>query len=322
VKVSDEKKASPKAHIDIGVRARMSQSARGWWMEGWMKMLFWAVVCLGSLSGTAYAGHSVSGYTRGDGTYVAPHYSADPGERSGLGSARTSVTPLYQPDHEVSGFTRPNGTRVDPYHATDPNETKIDNYSTKGNINPYTGQAGTKDPYWPLAQSRRSTHDPWVCEDLNPFSWPIAPRHSRLFWGGRTSWRKLYWWRPRYRSAWRAALQSATAACRISPGLKPSIIEAQYYSCHDINLEIAKVEAFRQQIAEGSKVDWKSVAGFLGDYGIGNAMEKSEAEKTATTRMNALLTLKAQLIAAKRRRNLRPTRRRRLIPHLSWRNLL
>jgi hypothetical protein len=57
------------------------------------------------------------------------------------------VTPLYQPDHEVSGFTRSDGTRVDPYHATDPNETKLDNYSTKGNINPYTGKVGTKDPY-------------------------------------------------------------------------------------------------------------------------------------------------------------------------------
>jgi hypothetical protein len=26
-----------------------------------MKTLFWAVMCLGSLAGTAYAGHSVSG---------------------------------------------------------------------------------------------------------------------------------------------------------------------------------------------------------------------------------------------------------------------
>ena len=32
----------------------------------------------------------------------------------------------------------------DPYYRTRPNETVNDNYSTKGNVNPYTGKAGTK----------------------------------------------------------------------------------------------------------------------------------------------------------------------------------
>ena len=47
-------------------------------------------------------------------------------------------------DHVVSGYTRSNGTYVAPYHATNPNSTKNDNYSTVGNVNPYTGQTGTK----------------------------------------------------------------------------------------------------------------------------------------------------------------------------------
>ena len=47
-------------------------------------------------------------------------------------------------DHIVHGYVRKNGTYVSPYHATNPNHTKNDNYSTKGNINPYTGKAGTK----------------------------------------------------------------------------------------------------------------------------------------------------------------------------------
>jgi len=29
---------------------------------------------------------------------------------------------------------------------TNPNSTKLDNYSTKGNVNPYTGKPGTVDP--------------------------------------------------------------------------------------------------------------------------------------------------------------------------------
>ena len=46
--------------------------------------------------------------------------------------------------HSVSGHVRSNGTYVAPSHATNPNSTKSDNYSTKGNINPYTGKEGTK----------------------------------------------------------------------------------------------------------------------------------------------------------------------------------
>lgn len=53
----------------------------------------------------------------------------------------------YGGSHSVSGYTRSNGTYVAPSHATNPNGTKLDNWSTKGNVNPYTGQAGTKSPY-------------------------------------------------------------------------------------------------------------------------------------------------------------------------------
>lgn len=44
----------------------------------------------------------------------------------------------------VSGHVRRNGTYVPPSHAANPNATKTDNWSTKGNVNPYTGKAGTK----------------------------------------------------------------------------------------------------------------------------------------------------------------------------------
>lgn len=46
----------------------------------------------------------------------------------------------------VKGYTKKSGTYVAPHHRTTPNKTKSDNYSTKGNTNPYTGKKGTKKP--------------------------------------------------------------------------------------------------------------------------------------------------------------------------------
>jgi hypothetical protein len=48
--------------------------------------------------------------------------------------------------HSVRGHTTKNGTYVAPHYQTNPNDTKSDNWSTKGNVNPITGQPGTKNP--------------------------------------------------------------------------------------------------------------------------------------------------------------------------------
>src|SRR5450755_4127357 len=50
-------------------------------------------------------------------------------------------------DESVRGYTRKDGTYVAPYMRTEPNNTRLDNYSTQGNTNPYTGQPGTHNPY-------------------------------------------------------------------------------------------------------------------------------------------------------------------------------
>ena len=47
----------------------------------------------------------------------------------------------------VGGYTRQNGTVVEPYHRTTPNGTTYDNYGTRGNYNPYTGEYGHRSPY-------------------------------------------------------------------------------------------------------------------------------------------------------------------------------
>jgi len=47
-------------------------------------------------------------------------------------------------EHYTHGYTRRDGTYVEGYHATNPNGTRNDNFSTRGNMNPYTGEPGTK----------------------------------------------------------------------------------------------------------------------------------------------------------------------------------
>lgn len=50
----------------------------------------------------------------------------------------------------VKGYTRSDGTYVAPYTRTTPNSTRMDNYSTKGNSNPYTGKSGSQPLLKPL----------------------------------------------------------------------------------------------------------------------------------------------------------------------------
>jgi hypothetical protein len=49
----------------------------------------------------------------------------------------------------VRGHTRSDGTYVPPHTRTAPNSTRADNWSSKPNTNPNTGEAGKVDPYAP-----------------------------------------------------------------------------------------------------------------------------------------------------------------------------
>jgi len=49
-------------------------------------------------------------------------------------------------NHAVQGYTTHNGTYVAPHYQTNPNNTQMDNYGTRGNVNPYTGVYGTRQP--------------------------------------------------------------------------------------------------------------------------------------------------------------------------------
>ena len=45
----------------------------------------------------------------------------------------------------VKGYYRTDGTYVQPHWRSSPNNTTYDNWSTRGNVNPYTGQVGTRN---------------------------------------------------------------------------------------------------------------------------------------------------------------------------------
>lgn len=46
-------------------------------------------------------------------------------------------------DQNVSGYVRQDGTYVAPYVRSSPDSSYNNNYSTKGNTNPYTSESGT-----------------------------------------------------------------------------------------------------------------------------------------------------------------------------------
>lgn len=50
-------------------------------------------------------------------------------------------------DVYVRGYYRTDGTYVQPHYRSSPDGNILNNWSTKGNVNPYTGKPGTIDPY-------------------------------------------------------------------------------------------------------------------------------------------------------------------------------
>lgn len=61
--------------------------------------------------------------------------------------AAALAAPAVQAADYVSGYTRSDGTYVQPHYRSSPDSSKWNNYSTKGNTNPYTGQRGSQSPY-------------------------------------------------------------------------------------------------------------------------------------------------------------------------------
>ena len=70
-------------------------------------------------------------------------------------AALVAAPALAQSSNYVRGYVTRNGTYVAPHYQTAPDRNPYNNYSTQGNVNPYTGQQGTVNPYAP--QPRQMT---------------------------------------------------------------------------------------------------------------------------------------------------------------------
>jgi hypothetical protein len=78
---------------------------------------------------------------------------------------------LSQSSHYVRGYVRKDGTYVSPHYQTNPDSSVQNNWSTRGNVNPYTGKVGTIDPYQRTAPSYTS---PYSGLQSKPYSSPYT----------------------------------------------------------------------------------------------------------------------------------------------------
>jgi hypothetical protein len=78
-----------------------------------------------------------AGRRGGGGGSHSSHSSRGHSGATGTGSSSSS--------HAVRGYTTQRGTHVAPHRQTNPDPTQRNNYSTKGNVNPWTGKAGTRN---------------------------------------------------------------------------------------------------------------------------------------------------------------------------------
>lgn len=71
----------------------------------------------------------------------------------------TSLSSVAFADVSVRGYYRKDGTYVQPHHRTAPNAGTHDNWTTRGNVNPYTGEEGTLKAHPNKSANRQGKSD-------------------------------------------------------------------------------------------------------------------------------------------------------------------
>ncbi|WP_338456443.1 hypothetical protein [uncultured Alteromonas sp.] len=77
-----------------------------------------------------------------------------------------SLFPLALADVKVKGYYRSDGTYVPPHYRSDPNGTVNDNWTTYGNVNPHTGEIGTRR----VRDSRRTDYNTSSLAELKKYN--------------------------------------------------------------------------------------------------------------------------------------------------------
>ncbi|WP_313570055.1 hypothetical protein [Pantoea piersonii] len=68
--------------------------------------------------------------------------------------------------------------------------------------------------------------------------------------------------------------------------------EAVALDCQALEREIAKTHGIQQEIKQTSNFDYRTVMGFLGDFGIGNGIARHNASEKAKSRLSQLQALR------------------------------
>lgn len=96
---------------------------------------------------TTYYQSSANGYTAptGGSSYVSTYGAGSTGGGY-IPSGSTACCSASSSDVAVRGYTRSDGTYVRPHMRSAPDGSTANNFSTRGNTNPYTGARGTRSP--------------------------------------------------------------------------------------------------------------------------------------------------------------------------------
>jgi hypothetical protein len=92
-----------------------------------------------------------------------------------------------------------------------------------------------------------------------------------------------------------AAVMVSTGCATKNYGRQGSLTdyERRELSCREIDLETAKVHGYLAHVEKESEFDGRSVLSFLGDFGVGNVMEKTSALEAANKRLSQLHELRS-----------------------------
>lgn len=91
-----------------------------------------------------------------------------------------------------------------------------------------------------------------------------------------------------------AFMTSGCATKRYPMATMATPVEMGLLNCRELAIELARVDAVDMQIRDTANLDWRSVAAFLNDFGIGNVMSRSDADRAVAQRRAAVTTQQAQ----------------------------
>jgi hypothetical protein len=77
------------------------------------------------------------------------------------------LSTVFAGDVWVNGYYRSDGTYVRGHYRSAPDGNSWNNYSTKGNTNPYTGKRGYVDPYRSYSPNPHKYNDPYKSKTYN-----------------------------------------------------------------------------------------------------------------------------------------------------------